>query len=296
MVSESEEDNIALPRESPARILQRQARERAELKKRIERIRSCIPKKDRAGRARAAEDAAEEEKHLLDAQAAERLEHGLEGELAPQGVKRTDAVSSVAAGGEPAPFGRNESKAARRRRKKAEKEAESQRRIEDEKANMGPTLKSVESQAIEAQLKPKSLRIYPVAPDGHCLYNAIAHQISLAEFESPVPASVDALRSATADYLFAHKDDYMPFLESIDGDDERFRHYCEELRNEATWGGQVELKVLAEMLGVEIEVYAADMPVVRMGRSQAARRTFRVSFHRHYYGLGEHYNSVTLVT
>lgn len=289
-----EDDELLLPKVSHAQIVARQEQERKDLRKKLDRIRSSIPKKDRAGRARAAEDAAEEEKQLLEAQAVERLENGISEDAAADVA--TPACNSGSApnvtGGLQSGGGRTESKAARRRRKKAEQEAESQRRVDAEKASMGPSPKFLETAAIEAQLKPQNMRIQPVAADGHCLYSAVAHQMEINELPSPVPASVEGLRNVTADFLMSHKDDYMPFLETVDGDDERFKMYCDELRNEAVWGGQVELRAMAECLGTEIEVYAADIPVVKMGQTADSTPVLRVSFHRHYLGLGEHYNSI----
>lgn len=285
-----EENELSLPKESHSKLLKRQEFERAEFKKKTERIRSSIPKKNKAGRARAAEDAVDEETQLLERQENERLENGI-----PEANIPSTATYSENQTSEPVPecnTVKRDSKAARRRRKKAEQEAESQRRIDTERANMGPSPKFLETESIEAQLKPKGMRIHPVAADGHCLYNAVVHQMSLTEHKTTVPATVEGLRSATADYLFAHKYEYIPFLEEVNGDDEEFRNYCEQLRNEAVWGGQVELKVLAELLMVEIQVYAASMPVIRMGQSDNPDHIFRVSFHRQYYGLGEHYNSV----
>lgn len=288
------DDTFALLKVSPSRLLARQEQERKDFRKKVDRIRSSIPKKDRAGRARAAEDAAEEEKCMLEAQAVERLENGISDEAvsAISGASSASAstVSSPVVPQQPGT--KTESKAARRRRKKAEQEAESQRRVDAEKARMGPSQKYLETAAIEAQLKPKNMHIRPVAADGHCLYSAVAHQMETTELLSPVPASVEGLRNVTADYLLSHKDDFMPFLESVDGDDERFKKYCDDLKNEAVWGGQVELRAMAEILGTEIEVYAADMPVVRMGKAVDSLPVLRVSFHRHYLGLGEHYNSV----
>lgn len=289
------DDELALPKSSHAVILARQESERLDLRRRIEKIKSSIPKKDRIGRQRAKEDAAEEERRLLEAQAAERLECGIPGSAleACQG-ERVELV----AGGEDvavaAPKG--ESKAARRRRKKAEQEAEARRRIEEEKAAMGPSSKFVEKAAIDAQLKPKGLRIHAIAADGHCLYSAIAHQMTTTNLETTVPPTVEGLRAATADYLLANISTYMPFVETVNCEEDLFRKYCEELRNEVVWGGQVELRAMAELLGTEIEVYAADMPIVRMGPTSDSAPALRVSFHRQYFGLGEHYNSVVPAT
>lgn len=285
------EDELVLPTESHQQIILRHEQERRDLKKRFERMRSRIPKKDRVGRMRAAEDAQEEEKRLLDAQAVERLEAGIPEGLTSSSEQNKEAINNHASKSELNP-GKTESKAARRRRKKAEKEAASQRRIEQEKANMGPSPKFLEIAAIEKELKPKNLQIHNVPPDGNCLYSAVADQIIRNNLKPPMEPTVSGLRQATADCLFANKEAYMPFIEDINGDEERFRQYCDQLRTEAVWGGQVELRVLAELLETPIEVYAANVPTLTMGEKSTPDIVLRVSYHREYYSLGEHYNSV----
>jgi len=295
MSAGGEEEDLVFPIESSADLLMRQAQEKTDLTKRLERIKSSIPKKDRAGRARHAEDAAEEERLLMQRHAGERDDKGITEDAMTAAVSmltidakpKADARHDV---GVSAP--RNESKAARRRRKKAEQEAESNRRIAEEKAGMGPSPKFMESEAIQSQLEPKQLRIHPIPADGHCLYSAVAHQIETNQFDSNVPPTVEGLRNATADHLMVHKQDFMPFIETVNGNDVLYEAYCEQLRNEAVWGGQVELRALAEILGANIEVYAANMPIVKMGSTENSSPVLRVSFHREYFGLGEHYNSV----
>ncbi|GJP37373.1 hypothetical protein CLOM_g21786 [Closterium sp. NIES-68] len=107
-----------------------------------------------------------------------------------------------------------------------------------------------------------------------------------------------------------------------------FLRYCHEVEHTAAWGGQLELQALAQSLRRHIIVYSADLPDVNLGLEYAPATTdaaiaggaggasaaadgaaaaesnisagsvacgpapIRVSFHRHAYGLGEHYNSV----
>ncbi|PXF48202.1 OTU domain-containing protein 6B [Gracilariopsis chorda] len=292
---ETEEDIIGLPSVTPEKVKERQAEDIAEFKKKSERLLSSIPKKHRVERARALEEIHSQEQILL---------ARLTKELEELGISTTDetgeTLSSLALLNEAPLVGelmkkeepRAESKAARRRRKKAEKEAEEQRRIANEKAKMGPTPKQMEMKAIDMQLTPQNLRIHPVPADGHCLYSSIAHQMTRTGMKSNVSATVEDLRAATAAHMMQRKEEYIPFIDSIDGDEGKFVAYCEQLRSEAVWGGQVELKAIAELLGATIEVYAADMPLVKMGDPDRSSEIFRVSFHQKYYGLGEHYNSV----
>lgn len=285
---ERKEDSVSM-------LLRRQAEERIVMKKRHEKMRSSIPKKDRVGRQRAAEDAAEEEKRQMISHNAELKEHGISEEEVSQHLQCLSISSgenppSETTGQSSAP--RGESKAARRRRKKAQQDAEAERRVAEEKASMGPSAKSVELQSINSQLRPKKLRIHPIAADGHCLYGAVAHQINLAKLSSRFPRTVEGLRELTADYLRAHKSEFMPFIEAANGNDALFARYCDDLQNTATWGGQVELNVLAQVLNAVIEVYAADLPLVQMGSESGGDSVLRVSFHRQYLGLGDHYNSI----
>jgi OTU domain-containing protein 6 len=154
-----------------------------------------------------------------------------------------------------------------------------------------------ETAEIEAQLAPRGLAIRDIAPDGHCLYAAVADQLREAGGGGGVH-DVASLRAAVADHMLAVRAEYMPFLETVECDDGKYDAYCRRLRSEAAWGGQVELQALARVLARRVEVFAAGMPVLVMGKGEAGGDgggppgTLRVSFHRSYYTLGNHYNSV----
>jgi OTU domain-containing protein 6 len=275
--------------------------------RRADVARMRVPKKDRTGRARVAEEFAAEHAALVAAHVAELEASG--GEAAEDESEwRGGAVEAFVAGGigedvVGAPSGRaKESKAARRRRQKLEADAASERRIAEEKAGMGPSDRERETAAIVELLRPLGLVIHDIAPDGHCLYAAIAHQLQLLasvdsntkDARSPVH-DVHSLRGATADRMVAAPDEYMPFLETVECDEGKYAAYCVRVRTEAAWGGQVELRALATILDVLIEVYAAGMPLLVMGGEKDASVSttrLRLSFHRKYYDLGDHYNSV----
>ena len=68
----------------------------------------------------------------------------------------------------------------------------------------------------------------------------------------------------------------------------------------ASWGGQIEIQALSDALRTPVEVYAADQPVLVMGElyggaNGSGLQPLRVTYHRKYYTLGEHYNSVVLM-
>ncbi|CAI9113109.1 OLC1v1013650C1 [Oldenlandia corymbosa var. corymbosa] len=66
---------------------------------------------------------------------------------------------------------------------------------------------------------------------------------------------------------------------------ERFQSYCKDVKSTATWGGQLEPGALTHCLKKHIMIYSGSFPDVEMG-------SINLSYHRHAFGLGEHYNSV----
>ena len=76
------------------------------------------------------------------------------------------------------------------------------------------------------------------------------------------------------------------------------------------WGGQLEIRAISDILHIPVYIYDANAPVLKMGEeylytnntgssnsdsssdsSDIAKRVINLTFHRHYYSLGEHYNS-----
>jgi len=75
---------------------------------------------------------------------------------------------------------------------------------------------------------------------------------------------------------------------------DKVRAYCERLRSTAMWGGHVEIVAAARALGVPIIVHTADSDDLVVGPEfgVASASPLRISFHKHAFTLGEHYNSV----
>jgi OTU domain-containing protein 6 len=280
-----------------ASILARHADEREAFAKDADKARARIPRKERARRARLAEDLDAGAATLAARHAEELAESGIELPAAAAGEDVVPSSAppgfglSEAAGGKENP--RKESKAARRRRQKAEADAESERRVAVEKAGMGPSERLRETDVIVAQLAPRGLRIRDIPPDGHCLYAALADQLRETSGEGVV-RDVAALRAVAAEELLAERAEYLPFLENVECDDAKYEAYCKKLRTEAVWGGQVELRALSNALRRRVEVFAAGMPVLITGEEFSSEAPLRLSFHRHYYNLGDHYNSVVV--
>eukprot|EP00850_Spirogloea_muscicola_P006415 SM000030S11424 [mRNA] locus=s30:676859:678218:+ [translate_table: standard] len=160
--------------------------------------------------------------------------------------------------------------------------------------------------------QPLGLAVKEVKPDGHCLYRAVEDQLGLEGGDSGSSGDYLSLRRVAAGYMREHPDDFVPFVHgelgqedgardsssAANGDEstEMLESYCRSVEGTAAWGGQLELGALAHALHRRITVYTADGPEVEMGedygKGAAARPPVRLSYHRHAYGLGEHYNSV----
>lgn len=160
----------------------------------------------------------------------------------------------------------------------------------------------MEEERLHALLAPLGLAVRDIPADGHCLYRAVAHQLTLPA-TNPGTAAATAgggmtyqqLRTAAAQYIRAHPDEFVPFLMEEDADaadpQEALQQYCKELESTAVWGGQLELSALAHVLKRHIKVYAVGMPVVSLGEEYAGGGVLQLCYLRHAISLGEHYNS-----
>lgn len=127
------------------------------------------------------------------------------------------------------------------------------------------------------------------------MLRAISDQ--LAFIKAAKIESFPELRTIAAEYMRSNAADFCPFL-GLDTNDPEFEVYCAKVASatDAEWGGQPEIMALAVALQRPIHIYAADAPVVRMGEESGAVHAdapLRITYHKHYYALGEHYNSVT---
>lgn len=96
-----------------------------------------------------------------------------------------------------------------------------------------------------------------IAPDGHCMFNAISDQLYLLgiipseETSSPVFA-----RRSAARYMLKHQDDFIAFLPGVNGEDmvgatahdgilteKEFQKYCRNIEETGDWGGEPEVSV-----------------------------------------------------
>lgn len=186
------------------------------------------------------------------------------------------------------------SKAQKRRDKK---EQDARRRDEEllqaEEDNKN-SARNLETRAIDKILKSRSLKLHSIKSDGDCLYNALKHQLELAG----IVQSVESLRKTAADYIRANRDELICYMTSAKSDDimspEEFNDYCSETEKTKAWGSQIEIQALSNSLNVQIEVLQASGVPAISGSDFKPRLV--VTYHRHFFGLGEHYNSTRPVT
>jgi OTU domain-containing protein 6 len=159
-----------------------------------------------------------------------------------------------------------------------------------------PNWKRQERSGMVKAFKENGLVEKEIAPDGHCLFSAVADQLAeagipLAEGGEAVQAQ-DAkyrvVRKTAARYIEGHPDEFAGFL------DEPLGTYVHKIRDSAEWGGQLELIALAKSYNVEICVLQDG----RIDRFEPETESWQkpekiwLAYYRHGYGLGEHYNSL----
>ncbi|KAK3301339.1 uncharacterized protein B0H64DRAFT_450121 [Chaetomium fimeti] len=142
-----------------------------------------------------------------------------------------------------------------------------------------PDRRELERRAMQRAFEAHALREHEIAPDGHCLFSAVADQLRVNGVELvkgegkggevvgglglepkvvvgvvpkvggvvPVP-EYRVVRGAAADWIAGHGEAYAGFLE------EGVEGYVGKVRDTAEWGGELELSALANAYGVEIRV------------------------------------------
>lgn len=189
------------------------------------------------------------------------------------------------------------SKAQKRRDAKATKKAEQLKRIEDAERLDEHKDRRLEKEKLERLLEKRNLRIFEIEADGDCLYRAVEHQLGLTD-DSIEKLSYQDLRNRTSQFMLDNADQFMPFLLDDNGDimsDSKYRDYCVRIARTKEWGGHLELAAIAQITKKETHVFQADNDgpiVIDSQQSDCNRKPILLSFHKHLYHLGEHYNSL----
>ncbi len=205
-------------------------------------------------------------------------------------------------------------------KKKKDKKASKEQEREQEKAELramaGPGGRAIEIAHMSKLLAPLGLKIKDIPADGNCLYRAVVSELQRIGQSAAVSVhSFEELRVVTGRYLLAHQEDFAPFLE-MDAGSVEYENYCKAVMSPtaAEWGGQVELRAISNALNLEINVYRVGNPVLVIepeveGNSNSSSSnsnsnssesgssrsigSISLTYHEHYYALGEHYNAVT---
>ncbi|CAE8644646.1 unnamed protein product, partial [Polarella glacialis] len=157
---------------------------------------------------------------------------------------------------------RKKEKAMKKKQGRADKEVQREADKEREKREAGPSRRETELQALKACLRAQRppMDIREIAADGHCLYRSVGDQLRRLRpdhcFKRPPEEIHDEIRALCASALRRQADSYSPFAELKDGED--FSSYCQRVESSGGWGGELELRALADELKVQIQVFQAD--------------------------------------
>lgn len=187
------------------------------------------------------------------------------------------------------------SKAQKRRDMKAAKKAEQLKRIEAAEELDEHKERRLEQEKLNRILAKRNLEIYDIEADGECLYRAIEHQLKLTNDTNNNLSYMD-IRKMTSRFMLDHADQFMPFLLDDNGEimsEKKYKDYCEKIARTKEWGGHLELTAISQIIGRPIHVFQADNdnPIV-IESHPYDRKPILLSFHKHLYHLGEHYNSL----
>lgn len=188
---------------------------------------------------------------------------------------------------------------ARLARRAAEKEAAATQAAQE--AEELPNRRDQEREAIRGAYTLRDLKEKEIRPDGHCLYAAMADQLTDAKLDltpnieigeisynhQSAEAGYKVIRQVAASYISRHPDDFVPFLE------QPLEEYITSIRDTAEWGGHLELMALAQAYTVNINVLQGDGKVEKIECSKkTSAEPLWLAYYRHSFGLGEHYNSL----
>ena len=103
------------------------------------------------------------------------------------------------------------------------------------KRKIDEELYKIDLQKFKEQLTPNCLKVCEIEGDGNCMFRAIADQL-----EGDERRHFD-YRVAACNYIKTNKDMYVPFID----EDETIEQYCNDMMQDAVWGGQMEMNALA---------------------------------------------------
>ncbi|KAI9175876.1 OTU protein [Blastocladiella emersonii ATCC 22665] len=156
---------------------------------------------------------------------------------------------------------------------------------------------AIEAERLAALLAARKLKLHKIPADGHCLFNSVAHQLERSGDAGG--HGYQSLRALAGQCILRNADEFLPFLVNEETGDlmteEELQKYVDLIVHTPYWGGHIEIKALAMALERCIHVYqpgAAEPLAVGAEFLKDGAEPLRVCYHRHQFGLGEHYNSL----
>ena len=162
---------------------------------------------------------------------------------------------------------------------------EAQRRaaLESLSSSSSKIIADAEETDLAGQFAHHSLILFPITPDGNCLFSAVRHQLTQQHM-----SNIEDLRQLATMHIQDNAAEYEAFMV-----DESLQDYCQRMSRSGEWGGQLELVALSKALGASIRVFQAHSePLIFSPDNSCGSSVLNISYHRHAYALGEHYNSL----
>lgn len=265
-------------------LVERHKKEKKDLRTKIISLRRASAKKDKK---KLQEEITQMENDLV-AQHAEELAR----------ISLNDRPNELDENQEEADDSRPAQRITKAQKRRDKKELDAKRREEEllqaDEENKN-SARNLEIKAINTILKSRNLKLFSIKSDGDCLYNAIKHQLELAG----ISQSVESLRKIAADHIRSNQEELICYMTSTKSDDimsqEEFDAYCNLVENTKQWGSQIEIQAISNSLKVRIVVLQSSGSPTISG-SEFKTPNLIVTYHRHLFGLGEHYNSTQPIT
>eukprot|EP01068_Selenidium_serpulae_P012151 Selendium_serpulae@DN5777_c0_g1_i2.p4 len=126
------------------------------------------------------------------------------------------------------------------------------------------------------------------------MFRALEHELKLKPLTSSKgPTTYTDLRKMAATMLRTKKEELEPFVDCEEGYDS----YCQKVEKTAEWGGEIELRVLAEALERPIVVHGGlEVADLTFGEQFDKDVTLHITFHKHYLSSGAHYNATNPIS
>lgn len=128
-------------------------------------------------------------------------------------------------------------------------------------------------------------KIVEMAMDGNCLFRSISHQL-----HNDYGENHEEVRHEICNYLDKNEEDFSIFLLMDDQEEDvmDFDDYVAEMRDDATWGGDVEIVCAARLYKRKITIFSASGAYnIGIGDEKPSGPDLLLSYHEN-----SHYNSV----